>query len=320
MRKLRLLLALIVFPLLANSQTWIQKGSMWHYDYWNLGSVGFYKLNYDRDTLIEGHKCQIITDTVYIFYGFQNNIVIFAGKSRNNLEYTYNQGDSVFFYRDSTFYLLYNFGANIGDSWLISNDTTWGCMPTSLLVTDTGHISINNKNLRWIYVESNMGGKYYMRGKVIETIGFYQSNSFDMNTTIFPREVACDSNIIAEYDYLNFKCFSDSSGLIYNPSAEDCEYYWVHQSINNAEDLNFTINVFPNPVRNNTNIKFSDPIPEPCNLFLYSATGNQILKKEIQKGASELKLDLNSLNSGIYFFNITTESKVLGNGKLLKIE
>lgn len=314
-----LFLVLIILPLLANSQTWIQKGSIWHYDYWNLGEVGFYKLNYDRDTMIEGHNCQIITDTIYKFYGSPNNTVIYAGKSSNNLEYTYNKGDSIFFYRDSTFYLLYDFGANIGDSWLISNDTTLGCQPTTLLVTDTGHISVNNKNLRWIYIESNAEAKYFMSGKVIETIGFFQSNTQSMNTTLFPREVVCDSMVPVEYDFLNFKCYNDSSGLVYNPSGEDCEYYWVHQSINNAKNLNSSIKIFPNPTSNNANFRFSSPITEACYLYLYSSTGKQLVVNEIQKGITSLKVDLSNFNSGIYYYKIVSVSEVIGNGKILII-
>lgn len=305
---------------MANSQSWIQKGSMWHYDYWNLGPVGFYKLNYDRDTIIDGHNCQIITDTVYTFYTTQNNTVLFASKSSRDTEYTYNQGDSVFHYRDSTFYLLYNFGAKIGDSWLISNYTTWGCQPTTLLVTDTGHISINNKNLRWIYVESNAGGKYWMSGKVIETIGFFQSNNQSINTTIFPREVICDSTIAVEYDFLNFKCYSDSTGLVYNPSGEDCEYYWIHQSINNTESSDFTINVYPNPTSSSTSFNFSSPLTENCNLYLYSSTGKQLVVNEIKKGTTNLDIDLSNMSSGIYYYKIVSEAEVIGSGKFIKVE
>lgn len=312
--------ATIIIPLLASSQSWITKGSVWHYDYWNIGELGFYKLNYNRDTIIEGHNCQIISDTVYKFYGFPNNTVVFINKSRTNNNYTYNREDSVFFYNDSTFWLLYDFSANIGDSWQISNDTTWGCQPTTLLVTDTGHIILNNKNLRWIYVKSNVGGKYYMTGKVIENIGFIQSDTYSLNTTLFPREVLCDSNIIAEFDVLNFKCYSDSNGIVYNPSGEDCEYYLIHSSINNSEPLDITINIFPNPAENSATFSFSSPISELCDLHIYSSTGKQILENKIQKGATTINIDLQDFSSGIYYYKVVDGFKVIGNGKFLKIE
>ncbi len=318
-----LLLVLFTIHTTANSQSWIQKGSTWHYDFWNLGTVGFYKLNYDKDTVIQGHNCQIITDSIYLFYYYQNNNVIYANTTATQNEYTYNSGDSVFYYNDSTFYLLYDFGANIGDSWLISNDTALGCQQTILQVTDTGHIIINNQNLRWINVESNNGGGYYMKGKVIESIGFTEldSNTTSINTTLFPRPVICDSTVSVEYDFLNFKCFSDSNGIIYNPSGEDCEYYWTHLAVNNIIPPKINIKLFPNPTNNGSiTISLNKKFKTKLTINFYSLNGQKIKTVEISNDVTSKTIDICKLNSGLYFYKVFTNNTELGSGKLIVTE
>jgi hypothetical protein len=321
MKKILLtLITIITIPLMVNSQKWIQKGSTWHYDYWNIGTVGFYKLNYDKDTIIGGQNCQKITDSVYVFYYAPNQPVLFGGKVKLTTEYTYNNGDSVFYLHDSTFYLLYNFGAHIGDSWIISNDTSGGCLQSVITVTDTGHININNEYLRWIYVESNIGGKYFMKGKVIESIGFIESNSLSINSTLFPREVACDSNVAIEYDMLNFKCFSDSNGVIYNPSGEDCEYYLTHLAINKTESKKIAINIFPNPAKDVLNVNFSNSFTNNVNINIYSLSGLLIKTIEIPAGITSKSIDIHQFSSGMYFYNISANSNILNSGKFIIVE
>ena len=76
-------------------------------------------------------------------------------------------------------------------------------------------------------------------------------------------------------------------------------------SVPGFEDINETIKLFPNPTNSIINIEFNNQILTN-NITLYDALGSHVNLK-LEDGI----INLNNLNSGIYFLRIETKTKVI---------
>jgi len=313
----KLLFLFVLLPFLASSQSWIPESSVWHYDYWNIGEVGFNKIEYTGDTIIGGHSCQIIVDTQFVFFQAPNGTTILASKNQFPTNYTYNNNDSVFYYQDNNFWLLYNFAADIGDIWLLSDDTTGGCAETYIIVTDVGNKTINGSNKRWIDIETNIGGKYYFKGRAIEGMGLFENtNSLHINS-MFPQEVSCDTTIAVEYNNYTFKCFSIDTNLIYNPSGEDCEYLLIHQGIEDTQVNSFKINAYPNPASDLITFELDKISNYNFEITIYNSIGQPIITTNLDKSKLSKSINIHNLQNGLYFYKV--ESSInSATGKFIK--
>lgn len=72
------------------SQTWMDSGAKWTFDYWNVGEYGTYRLEYLSDSIFEGKNCQMIKQTKYA-YGGPN-----PGINEMGNVFMYASNDSVF--------------------------------------------------------------------------------------------------------------------------------------------------------------------------------------------------------------------------------
>lgn len=68
-------------------------------------------------------------------------------------EFTYLSGDTVFRYKNNKFNILYNFGAQPGDTWDLGIDTNqWLCSKSIIEVDSVKTITINEMPLRCLFV------------------------------------------------------------------------------------------------------------------------------------------------------------------------
>lgn len=312
----KIILILLLLPLLASSQNWIEKGTVWHYDQ-VMNGIGFHKFMYNEDTLIDGHLCQKIIDSCFTFFEQPNGVVLYAGVTDGPTHYTYNNNDSVFCYRDSTFYLLYNFGAHIGDSWVISTDTMGGCDTSVVMVVDTGSMVINNEIKRWVDLTTNSGAGFILNGRILEGVGTI--DGFNVVSPLFAVDIPCDTNIIICFYFYHFKCFSRNDTLIYNPSGKDCEYYLIHSAIDELNSTN-KIKIYPNPARNQISFVFgSENTMDIEMLYIYNSMGQLNKQHSLKKNEQVFQLNISDLRSGIYYYQIMGIDKAMQySGKFIK--
>lgn len=211
------------------AQPWVENNAIWHYDYWNFSQEGFYKVSHVEDSLIAGQTCKRfdIERHQFLFYTVMpqgNDTVIYNGPQQIGTKFTYQSNDSVFHWDQNEFQLLFNFGAQIGDSWIVSTQPgIFGCDDTSIVeVIGTGIENINGTNYRYLDLLSTDTSTWTLNGHFNERFG--------ATGYIFPWEQECDG--VVEWDILTFKCFEDDSLTLYNPSGEDCEYLLTHLSLN----------------------------------------------------------------------------------------
>jgi len=297
MKKLFLILFALVIHFSAFSQVWVDSGAIWHYDYWNIGEMGFIKYVYSKDTVIQTKNCQKINATWYRFTFNQYDSLVLLGKVVLQDNFTYVSEDTVFYLHNDEFFVLYDFGASIGDQWIIStsNEGFGECDDTSrIVVTDTGSIILNATKYRYISLEPTSNSSIGLKGTYVERFGNIdeESNPFQ---ELFPGWVQCDSLTgIVEWSYFNFKCFEDSSFTLYNPSTEECEYYLTHLGI---DELNRNeIVCYPVPTKDI--LKIEHDFKGDVFVQIFSFQGISVNSFIMNRNTK--MIDLSALNKGMY--------------------
>lgn len=290
------------------AQVWVDQGAVWHYDFTGFYDGGFVKLEYNQDTLIDGVTCQKIEYTRSSFTYNQNSELIFLGESSGLSGITYVSGDTVFYRKGEHFFVLYNFGAEVGDSWVIDT-TTYNLSPmcgdtSSVEVVETGNIQLNGVDYRTITLETTDDSPYFLEGTFVERFGAV--NNSMSGHMLFPRQNDCDPNVIYEYYVFTFKCFQDNSFPLYIPSAGSCEYA-IGLDENNYSN-GFSVSLYPNPVENELTIS-SSSLENLNEVLILNVLGEVVEKYAVS--STEKSFDVSHLDNGIYFI-------CLDDGKRLK--
>ncbi|MBP6977251.1 MAG: T9SS type A sorting domain-containing protein [Bacteroidales bacterium] len=298
-----ILLALLVHYS-ASTQVWIDSGAVWHYDYWCIGGMGFIKYTYSKDTVIQDKKCQQIDATEFRFTISQYDSVILLGEFPRKANFTYVSGDTVFYLNNGEFFILYDFGAAIGDQWIISttNDGFSECDDTSrIVVTDTGSIILNDTKYRYITVQPSSNSSIGLKGTYIERFGNIDLEGFPFQY-LFPNMFECDSITgIIEWEFLKFKCFEDNSFTLYNPSSEDCEYFLTYLGTNEPD--RDEISCYPNPAKDIIKIKYDFK----GEVFVQIFSNQGTLVDSFNMTPHTEIIDISQLKQGMYLIKFQTD-------------
>lgn len=302
MKNIHFVLFLTLFSFNSIGQVWIDTGAVWHYDYWTIGGFGFEQYEYTQDTIIDSKNCQMITGTRYVFgQNWEGNAFLLGIHDLGN-QFTYVSGDTVFYLNNGEFFILYNFGASIGESWIISTISPQSeCDDTSrIVVVDTGIVTLNSVDYRFITVQPTSNSSMGFSGKYVERFG-NMDTTFAPFQYLFPNGFQCDSlTSLSEWIFYKFKCFEDRSFTLYNPSSQDCQYFLTHLGFPELNQNDFLC--YPNPTSGLINIKLD------CvkNIEIANQIGQVIFT-----GNNKMNIDLSEHPNGIYFIKITTNDKTI---------
>ena len=304
-----MLLLLVCFTLSpVFGQTWISSNATWHYNFEELSGTsvqGFYKYYYDHDTLLAGKNCQVIEGKIYEFYTWPT--VQFLDSTELLPRYTYVSNDTVFYWNNDQFFVLYDFSAEIGDTWIISTTGSGSCEDTSRVeVVDKSTITLNGQLYRTITLEPVDSSSYGLTGTFCEKFGLMSS---DLPWHLFPRIMFCDGTIV-EWYYNSFKCYEDDDFSLYNPSGTDCEYLLTHLAIEEDQSQNF-LTLYPNPATEMLRVDS----PENGTLEIMTLSGKKVLSTEITVSEN---VNLAHLESGTYVAHLTTNSGAVSHQLFVK--
>lgn len=215
--------------LYANDSYFAPIGAKWHY---GIVSSNFFIDKYYRtfevikDTIIEEKQCSVLEQTEY----FRKE----EGGYISGYEYIYSDDQKVYRWNKSKsqFYLLYDFTANVGDSWRVPCVGCGGQSSDSTLlirVDAVNHINLSGKQLKQLTVTSD-GASSFGIGQVniIERIGG--------SGYLFLFGYAWEDMHIP-----NLRCYSDFeiSGSFSN---EACDLYVTH--ISNVQNMESSLNIY----------------------------------------------------------------------------
>lgn len=296
----KIVITFIIFinVLTATAQNWFTSDAEWRYFYWNFDTrVGYVQINVEGDEMVGGIMCKKLHAVRYL-----ENISTFpptVWAEDLGFEYVYeaNNGDQVFIYANNQFYKLYDFNANIGDSWLVPNthnDIT--CTPNTGLVTITnkGVETVSGQSLKFIELSTatpGSGARIY--GKIYQYIGAIDTYFFP---DIFPDSLEClvPSDALMALELL---CYTDSTigyGTCPDTILLNTEVFDLFTApIVYVEDKKIVINT-----KEQLNLEVK----------MYNLVGQLITQKE--EYTSSLILYKNNLSEGLYILNITIDNKV----------
>ncbi|MBO7615691.1 MAG: hypothetical protein J6T22_00660, partial [Bacteroidales bacterium] len=216
MKKLVLTLAILLAFVLggvAQPDSFAPQGAEW---YFNVGTfmnspITYYRMAVEGDTLIQGHTCSIITRP---FFG-----------GNGDEQYVYEENRKVYWYNQilQAFTTLYDFDAEVGDTWICDIDSC----SFEIQVQSVDEVTWEDHTYRVQHVYAIGGDEYYNsffytgEGTIIEGIG-------EING-LFPYPGACIGEIYdGPYtDYL--RCYLVDGELLYHDGLYDCDqqsYCW----------------------------------------------------------------------------------------------
>jgi hypothetical protein len=238
--KTHLLFLFLFFVKLSCAQDWIHKGSEWVYIYSKqVSSVdfvkGYEKFKYDKDTSLSGLVCKKVKANRVQYSYDQLGQVQYYSDSWN--VFSYSDSGKVFFleasdFMPTSFYPLYTFNPNIGDSIIDSYIACCGCRQNYFINLAKGNKTINGFNLKYYTVRSTSPSNGVLDTfDVIERIGAI--SLFNKNNRQCP---------VGELDYYTLSSYKDDSFGVYHNISCDAYYATAYDSVQN----NF--NLFISPV------------------------------------------------------------------------
>ncbi|HLO90012.1 MAG TPA: choice-of-anchor L domain-containing protein [Lentimicrobium sp.] len=266
------------------TEPFAEAGAEWYYTLTeNSELIGYKTISYLSDTLINDKICSKMIEQDYE-----------QSLSSQVFHYMYQRNDSVYFYKEGDFHLLYDFGAEAGDTITLGYYTTHTGEPLKMIIDSTATIDVSGMPTRVQYIRCNDGVVIDFGNQVIEGIG---STNF-----MFPTlDMSKDGPL---------RCYSDNNtATFHNPFyygtvwSEDCDQIIV--SIFEHETVNFRI--YPNPTRESIRI---NGLTASTMYKMFSTSG--ILIRQGLIAPSE-NISTKNLKPGIYFIEIegTTQKIVL---------
>lgn len=275
-------------------QVWIDQGATWHYNFY-LGVQGFVKHAYTSNTTIEGQDCQVIQSSRYRFFQYNGsyNLLSIENEGPN---YTYASNDTVYWWVDDQFYVLYDFSAQPGDQWVIGPAVGPGCHEGKVQVDSIGTATINGQNLRWVALHALDSSSYYYKGIAFERFGMVCNSS---PHSLFPVTTACVDSIIIDHYIHTYACYEDDNFDVYNTSGQACDY-WLSVSTPELNYSNTALQVYSDPVNRNLLMR-SENMSGIVLVRIYDMAGREILKTEAVVQPNEWStLPGSGLSSGLY--------------------
>lgn len=272
-----------------NAQLWCSPNAEWYYGISWLTGNGYLKINYTGTTVTINNKvCNQLDCTDNLFYYNSNTVLTFT-----NTYYTYEKDSIVYLYSPTYnfFDTLYNYKANIGDSWLYpfySQDTSLtSCQRYKVQVTDTGHQVIQGVNLKWLKLNNNE--------TLFERIGVLKKYAMP-----YFRDCGFSDGPITGA----LRCFSDIQISNYKNYAGNCNYIYNPNSVEELATSSM-LKVFPNPATNKIVLKINnDLMYEPIEVCIYNTIGVLIQKSIIT--ASEINVE--GITNGAYYINFKSRN------------
>lgn len=304
-------LLIIIFFIISYSslgQSYISfpdSGAVWKETYWWQPSPFFY--NGIGDTYIEGDT--VINDTIYKkIYNLRRDVYcssIIISESEYTGALREDTINNKAYYRASDFLgekLLYDYNLDVGDT--LPADMNWFSYYSGVYVTDVDTILTSDSISRRIWF---LDFEHPFEGwpQIIEGIG----STSGLLGGIEPYWEGWNELL----------CFSIDGNDVWYSHRETC--FVITDSCTtvglNEKILQINHTVYPNPFSQSTLLKYDYLNSENYQLKIINVTGQVIMEiKDINTG--ELIIPGNQLKSGIHFYRLTKNEKVVASGKLIK--
>jgi len=316
MKKIIMLITIIVSSYGILYSQWAPAGACWHYNFSGFAINGYYKINCIGDTVINNISCKVLEKKIYQYnhLGSQFDTITLEH------EYTYADLNKVYICRYNTFYTLYDFSANIGDTIIVAGTNKYssaGCDSTGAIKIDSvGTMNINGETLRYISVSPTATSKWGWYARIVEKIGpVYEYQNNPEYNYLFPVKLDyCGMQLdeLSEGGFL--RCYTEPNGFTYKQlgTAPDCEY--INTGISELNDAFSELKVSPNPTNGIINLSYKLRKPQSIQIDFSDAMGKLIFSDNIPESEAYTKeYHLENMLPGIYIIKLKS-----GNNAIVK--
>ncbi|MEI6434873.1 MAG: T9SS type A sorting domain-containing protein [Bacteroidota bacterium] len=301
MKTILISVVLVFAALFGKSQVWAPPGATWHYDWVEMATDGFAKVQYVKDSIVGGKLCKVLKIEEHTY----NWITQTYNNSVIGYEYTWLDNEVVYYYRYNQFFKLYDFNSISGSSWEVAgwNQNNPCDSAGSIIVDSTGTTTINSFSLKYLKVSPGQNSDWEFPDKIIERIGCLGY--------MFPLP----NCIIDIPGPGQLRCYYDDEFGLYQLTGfpPSCDY--IIGVDENRERKN-DIKIYPVPTV--STFTFEMNRPEKGNLFIqiFDVLGNKI--KEIETGKMKLVIDIQNFKEGVYFLVAIDQDGFIFSQKIIK--
>jgi hypothetical protein len=297
-------------------QPWSPLGATWIYRASSQTSQLYFKVSYQKDTLLLGKTVKKHVISTFEYIGSPPTLLRSKDKFVRN-EFLYNSQDSVFWYNDNSFQLLYVFSAITGASWTIQKSIYYSCLvsgtPNSNVLTVVRNAQLTtNSGQQFNVIDANPQPYWTIGTRIIKNIGSTRT-PFPV-----PGNLACtliDGNVGLPGA---LDCYFDNlRGTIDFGGSGDCQSLITKTSDLPKSDAEIFV-ISPNPVADNLQIRNKN-FSEIESIHVFDMLGKQHLSvKNINN--SRVDIDVSSLQNGMFIIVLHTSDKLNHSIKFMKIK
>jgi hypothetical protein len=296
-----------------NNFQWADTGAVWHHTYNWIGLQGYQKSTYIGDTVINNQSCQIIYSEGRQAWPQSNGTSVLGAIQSINLCYLYQSNDSVFTYRNNTFYLAFKTNATVGEIWDLGEYNFIITGHAYVKVDSVYYQNYNGIGLRNIHVfPCKINGDSVQFGSADTNFVSYHNTineKFGPYGSFTVINQAGLNNVIDETMPQAPLCYQSATFPFYQFNNADC---FNNLYVGIKENENNKIELFPNPAQNEL---FVSNLPNNTHVKFYNVQGQLVLTKSIQK----TNIDISTLPIGLYFYTINDRiGSAIQTGKFIK--
>lgn len=225
-------------------------GATWYYSTYAMSAnIGYDKVTSDRDTVIDGKKVKVLVREHHT----SKDEIFFADNF-----YVYQTGDSVFYYLDGDFRLVYDFGLNVGDTMQIYASHNFcgdGSNYGYVIIDSITEVNVNGVKLKKFHSTKTDESDFGLQGPFVEILG--ATDGF-----FYPP---CVADAAGE-GIRDLRCYEDSTLGLFHYSMVDCDYRYFISDL--LENENFNKGFLSDKIKySNLDRSFSIEIPDECEFY-----------------------------------------------------
>lgn len=287
------------FSLNISAQSWAPDGATWHYtlNWLSATDYGYNSYTVQGDSTINGITCSRLLRHTY------------SCNYRPEKEFMYMDSNKVYYWNalNNDFTLLYDFGAQVGDSYEMPVVETWFPSPpydTFTVTVDSIYmLNINGqaRQVQAVHQTSKLNPNWTITHNIIEGIGS------DIQMFVWDGS-SCD----VQWDR-GLRCYQDSIlGLYETGIVDSCEETFTATGL--ADRVGELFDLYPNPSQDK--IQWSGIEGSHFAITIWSLDGKMVKKAEVDENMTSL----HGLPSGIYYIEVEAENGIKYHSKFLKTD
>jgi hypothetical protein len=316
----KLILLLITFYLVEakaqNNFQWADSGAVWHHTYNGLTGLGYQKMTYQKDTVINNQPCQKIIRESQSLIQVSQGVFVATPVNNDPSYFLYQSNDTVYTFYNGSFFMAFKTNANVGEIWDLGNFSGIASNLHAFVKVDSVYFqTYNGVSLRNIKIHNCDANGDSLDFTVFDTIPVAGISSPFLggiiNEKFGPMLGFNGINYtsvflgIDEYIPQQILCYQSATFPFIQFNTSDC-YNNIFVGIDDPIKDDFQL--YPNPAH--AQIAINNKAGET--LVISDITGKIVLQKQLQ--TAKENIDIAQLANGMYLVHLgNTSTKLIKN-------